>query len=437
MTDIKEFLGWLGALEERIYTRTERVPLGALDDWSTDADTGEIRHRTGRFFSVRGVSVACPQNAVPHWQQPIILQPETGILGILVRRTPAGPRLLLQAKAEPGNINLLQISPTVQATRSNFTGVHQGRSVPYLRYFAEPGPHHRVLVDVRQSEQGSWFLGKRNRNMVVETDDDVPLGEGFRWFTPAEVAELLRHNDLVNMNTRSVLACLPAWWPGPTAPEGGRSLHTLDELLHWISDTRSRTETRTSSAPLAGLAGWRRGDDAISHESGGFFDVIGVRVAAGGREIGGWSQPMIAARGTGLVALFLTHVDGEPHVLLQLRTEPGLVDVAELAPTVQCTPENVDRLPARARPPFLDEVLSAGPESVLYDVTLSDEGGRFHHTRSRHLVVATEPFEEPPGHRWVTLRQLAALLRHSHYVNMQTRSLLACLRAVTQGDAPT
>ena len=36
---------------------------------------------------------------------------------------------------------------------------------------------------------------------------------------------------------------------------------------------------------------------------------------------------------------------------------------------------------------------------------------------------------EHPGYRWVTPAQLTELLRHSHYVNIQTRSLLACLRS--------
>ena len=44
-------------------------------------------------------------------------------------------KYLLQAKAEPGNINKIQISPTVQATKSNYTRVHGGKEIPYLRYF--------------------------------------------------------------------------------------------------------------------------------------------------------------------------------------------------------------------------------------------------------------------------------------------------------------
>ena len=66
-----------------------------------------------------------------NWDQPIIVQKEIGILGILKKNN----KYLLQAKFEPGNINKIQISPTVQATKSNYTQVHGGKKVPFLNYF--------------------------------------------------------------------------------------------------------------------------------------------------------------------------------------------------------------------------------------------------------------------------------------------------------------
>ncbi len=279
--------------------------------------------------------------------------------------------------------------------------------------------------------------------MVVTTDDDIEVLPGFGWLTRAELGVLLREDDLVNMDTRSVLACLPA---PPAAGGRGqeRTAHALPDLLRWITDVRTRTRLSVRPRPLHDLAQWRRGDGSISHRTGRFFDVIGVRVEAAGREVGQWSQPMIAPRGPGIVALLVTRIEGTLHALVQLRTEPGCADVAELAPTVQCTPRNYDHLPAAARPPFLDEILGADPRTVLFDTMLSDEGGRFHHSSNRHVIVETAARPEPPGFRWTTVGQLGELLRHSFYVNMQTRSLLTCLHAVettphrrAPGAAPT
>ncbi|MER5934747.1 NDP-hexose 2,3-dehydratase family protein [Streptomyces sp. NPDC002054] len=421
---------WVAEVRERIWTRAERVPLEALADWDTDPAAGALRHRSGRFFSVEGLGVRLPGHPVPHWQQPIINQPETGLLGLLTARFDGVPHALIQLKPEPGNWGGLQLSPTVQATRSNYTGVHRGAQVPYLEQFLGAS-QERVVADLRLSEHGSWFLAKRNRNMVVEAGPAGPAvaaepAPGFRWLSFAELRRLLAVDDLVNMDTRSVLACLP----GGTA-EPGPAVHRTEEILGWITGARSRAGLR-ERLPLDRLAGWRWADGRIGHDSGRFFEVIGVRVEAAGREVGGWDQPMIAPRHTGILAFLLTRIDGVPHVLVQLRAEAGAPAGPELAPTVQCTPENYDLLPAAARPAFLAEVLGAAPDAVRFDTVLSDEGGRFHHSRSRHMIVELDPAAERPEHpdyRWVTPGQLRELLHLGPYVNMQTRSLLACLDA--------
>jgi oxidase EvaA len=411
------FHATLAATRKRVHTHTRSIPLEELDGWRTDPDTGALRHRSGRFFTIEGVRVRLGDHS---WQQPIIVQPEVGILGLLARETDGVRRYLVQLKPEPGNRNGVQVSPTVQATRSNYTGVHQGSAVPYLSYFRDTA-RHRVLLDIRQSEHASCFLGKRNRNMVVQTADDITVRPGFCWLSRAELDALLREDDLVNMDTRSVLACLPE-----EGHREERTVHPLPELLRWITDVRTLTEVTVDRRPLHGLAGWHRDRDRISHHEGRLFDVIGVQVEAAGREVARWSQPMLAPRGPGLVALLVTRVEGTPHALVRLRAEPGCADVAELAPTVQ---------QAIGDPPepsaLREEVLTAAPHSVLFDAMLSDEGGRFHHSSNRHLIVETpDPRPEPPGHRWLSLGQLTELLRHSFYVNMHTRSLLACLRAV-------
>ncbi|MFC8566295.1 NDP-hexose 2,3-dehydratase family protein [Streptomyces sp. NPDC057245] len=423
---------WIDEAGRSLGIRAEQVPLSALDGWETHPAAGAIRHRSGRFFSIEGLDVRRPGHPVSHWQQPIISQPEIGMLGILVKRFGGAPHCLMQLKPEPGNWGGLQISPTVQATRSNYTGVHKGAAVPYLDHFLNAA-RHRVVTDVHQSEHGSWFLRKRNRNMVVEVTEDVEAVPGFRWLPLAELRQLLHVDDLVNMDTRSVLSCLPQ--RAPDDPSAYPSAYPCAGVLAWMARGRARAGMTVERRPLGRLEGWRRDTERISHESGRFFDVIGVRVQAVGREVDRWDQPMIAPRGVGVVAFLTTRVDGVPHVLAQLRAEPGCADTAELAPTVQCTPGNYDFLPSAARPPFLDDVLGADPRSIRFDTVLSDEGGRFHHSRSRHLVVELdERAERPerPGFRWLPLGQLHALLLRGGRVNMQTRSLLACLSALAR-----
>ena len=221
----------------------------------------------------------------------------------------------MQAKVEPGNCNGLQLSPTVQATRSNYMRVHRGKPVPYLDYFLDQSRSRR-LVDVRQSEQGSWFLQKRNRNMVVEVSEDVEVREGFCWLSLGQLHQLLAIDNLVNMDARTVLSCLPFAGEVATSLAGDGSgfhstlvrscssslgsLHTTEEILSWVTERRTQAEVRIRLVPLRELRGWHRVEGRIKHDSGRFFDVIGVRVTARGREIGGWCQPMLAAHGLGV-----------------------------------------------------------------------------------------------------------------------------------------
>jgi dTDP-4-dehydro-6-deoxy-alpha-D-glucopyranose 2,3-dehydratase len=449
--EVADFDRWLAGMRERTDMSVEQVPLEDLHGWTQDPASGNLRHRTGKFFTVESLAVDFPAGQVARWTQPIINQPEVGILGILVKRIDGVLHCLMQAKREPGNQNGIQLAPTVQATRSNYTRVHQGRAVPYLDYFLNP-VGHRVLTDVRQSEQGAWFYQKRNRNMVVEVGADVPVLDGFCWLTMGQIHGLLRVPDLVGMDARTVLACLPLGGPGwgtilPYADEFGSALahscdpesgsaQSLTEILSWVTEMRSRTEIRARLGPLYAAEGWLHTDGRICHESGRFFDVMGVRVRAAGREVGQWMQPMIQPRSDGIIAFLVRPIDGVLHMLVCARPEPGFADVIELAPTVQCLPGNYGHLPADRWPPFLAEVLAARPDQVRFDAVLSEEGGRFYHARNRYLIVEMDAVDrgDRDDYRWLTLAQLTELLQHSFYLNVQARSLVACLRSLLTGS---
>ncbi|MFZ3597759.1 NDP-hexose 2,3-dehydratase family protein [Streptomyces sp. BH104] len=414
--------GWLAAHRRAGGAVVRRIPFAELDNWSFDPDTGNLGHSSGRFFTIEGLHVAGPDHT---WQQPIIVQPEIGILGILAKEFDGVLHFLMQAKMEPGNPNLVQLSPTVQATRSNYTQAHGGAAVKYLEHFLEPA-RERVLTDVLQSEHGSWFYRKRNRNMIVEVgaDVDVPVDDAFRWLTLGQLAALLRLDNVVNMDARTVLASAPCRPGGPLA------LSSDAGLLAWFTGERARHDVRVRRMPLRDISGWRVGEDAVSRPDGRFFDVVAVRVEGAGREVAGWSQPIIEPVRPGVVGFALRVFDGVPHVLVHARVEGGLLDTAELAPTVQCVPENY---PAGAgpRPPFLDALLDAPPERVLYATVHSEEGGRFRNAESRYLIVETDesrtPAQAPPGYHWATPGQLNRLAGHSRYLNVQARTLLAVL----------
>lgn len=426
----------------------ERVPFAELGAWTFDEATGNLGHESGRFFTVEGLRVR--EGGVETWSQPIIHQPEIGVLGIVVKEFDGVLHCLMQAKMEPGNVNTLQLSPTVQATRSNYLQVHRGLATRYLEYFVGPR-RGQVLVDVLQSEQGAWFWRKRNRNIVVLVTEDLPEHEDYCWLTLPHLRELLQHDNLVNMDARTVLSCLPFALPDDPAVAGrgdsfndalvrsyqyhtdgpgGPALHTAGGILSWFTEAKTRCDWDARLVPLREVAGWSRTTDEIADRDGRQFRIVGVRVEAGTREVARWRQPLLFPRGAGRAVFVTRSIRGVLHLLVRARPEYGLMDLVEMAPTVHLLPgEDV----ATVRETLLRDVLAPGAAKVRYDTVLSEEGGRFYHALTRYQIVEVGdefPVEVPANYCWMTVRQLTDLLRHGHYLNIEARSLLACLHSL-------
>jgi oxidase EvaA len=307
---ISDFHGWFDDRRRVNPYQVEPALLDRLDNWLCEPDTGDVVHRSNKFFAIRGLDVRTDHREVAGWMQPIIDQPEVGILGILTRTFDGVPHYLMQAKLEPDNVNGLQLSPTVQATYSNYTGVHHGAAVPYLDYFVDRR-RARVVYDALQSEQGAWFLSKRNRNIIVETSGDVPVRENFCWLSREQLVRLLRSDNLVNMDSRSVLCGLT----GETPSRGGAALHSTTQLLSWLTEARSRYRLHRRTVPLAATKGWVRTSAQIAYEDDRFFRIIGVDVRATHREVARWSQPMLAPCRRGLNAFLGRRIADRFHVL--------------------------------------------------------------------------------------------------------------------------
>jgi oxidase EvaA len=442
---IEQFDEWFA---ERKFANTfavERIAFPELKGWSFSEETGNLAHNSGGFFTVEGLRVLSWTGPISEWHQPIINQPEVGILGIVVKEFGGVLHCLMQAKMEPGNPNLLQLSPTVQATRSNYMRMHKGNPVRYIEYFVGPG-RGRVIVDVLQSEHGSWFYRKQNRNMVVEVTGDVPLHADFCWLTFGQIHHLLQRDNTINMDARTVLSCIPpaeVRWDdsgdgfhqalSASRDRQAGALVPTPELMSWFTGQRSLRELEISRMPLKDVPDWHRTDKEIARADGRYFSVVAVAVSAGSREVTSWSQPLFEPRGQGIVAFVVQNFGGVLHVLVNARMEGGFLDSVELGPTVQCIPWNYDDYEGAERPFLLDYLQNIPPSRIRYQAIHSEEGGRFLNAESRYMIVEADeglPSEIPQDYAWITISQLTDLLRHGHYVNVQARTLVACLKSL-------
>jgi oxidase EvaA len=426
-----------------------RIPFSELRGWHFEPGSGDLVHDSGQFFRVQGIRAHSDFPTAVDFEQPIINQPEVGVLGILARRFAGVLHFLLQAKMEPGNIGLVQLSPTVQATRSNYTRVHGGARPRYLDFFLQR-TDHRVLVDQLQSEQGLFFRRKRNRNIVVETAADVPLHEDFQWLTLGQIKRLLREPHTVNMDTRTVIAAIPLVATAAEAEATGRiprrdaatfadallastlagtvGCQPMDGVLSWLTEIRASAAIDSQPCGLQSIRGWERDAFELRRSDGRYFKVWGIAVESDAREVPQWTQPMVHPVEAGVSAFVTKRIDGLLHFLVQARMEPGVWNLIELGPTVQFLPGTpLDE----AQPAFLlDEVLQGTAGVTRHRSTQCEEGGRFYRYVTENIVLELDERDDrqvPPHFTWVTLGQLNTLIQYGNHLNIEARSVLACL----------
>jgi oxidase EvaA len=444
INSLEDIKTWIESRNKEIQVKIERIPFSSLDNWHMD-EYGSLRHTSGYFFSVEGIKVKTDYGSVPCWTQPIINQPEIGYLGILTKEFDGILYFLMQAKIEPGNVNCVQISPTLQATKSNYRQIHHGKQPYYLDYFINAAPE-QIILDQLQSEQGARFLRKRNRNIIIKVKDNVELYDDFCWMTLGQIKELMQYDNFVNMDTRTVLSGLNiANYLSPlddidNISDFGKSLilstttnhcyYSVEKHLSWLSALKSKYDLLVQSFPIRSMDDWKILPDEISRIDAKYFKVIGVRVIISNREVVSWCQPLIHPMQQGLCAFIIKKINGIYHFLVQAKLECGNFDVIELAPSVQCLTGNVYDT-GSVKPPFADYVLNAPPEKIIYDTLQSEEGGRFFREQNRNMIVeADENFSLslPECYTWMTLRQLYSFLVFNNYLNIQIRSLIAALK---------
>ena len=417
---------------------------------------GRIEHDTGGFFSIVGIRTSSDSHPQVVVEQPIILQPEIGILGILVKETFSGPRILVQAKGEPGNVGDVQLAPTVQATVSNYTCVHGGKPTPYLDYFLKKGSW-TVPADSRQSEQGTRFLGKYNRNMTVMLNGETPnpVSDVWNWCDAGDLLNCLREDFIVNTDLRSVLAT-SNWALFSTNGEpfsqwknkGGfgeglfRSSVAADHELptdHFLSRLkRLRDDVKLDLAikPIGGLSGWTVEDERIVDLLENDFEVRFYRVNAPDREVTNWDQPLIHDLGRGEVTLVAQHRQGSLHFLFRGRVEPGFHEKIQFGPSFLKSSAGNGGPACGSHDPIEEIILSDRYEERL-TCLMSEEGGRFYQSTSRYRILEFPEeinFPERIDYCWATLRQISRFIRIPGVFTNEARSAISLLLSWLPGS---
>lgn len=428
--DVEILLEWIKERNEQIAVDIKKTTLSDCQPWYYDETEGCIKNPQGSFFSIYGIESKF--NSDIAIQQPIIIQDEIGYLGILMKVVNDVAYFLMQAKIEPGNINKVQISPTIQATRSNFTQKHGGKKPAFLDYFINTKPEN-IIVDQIQSEQSSRFRGKRNRNVVILIDDDIEESDNFRWMTLGQIKQLMRYDNLVNMDTRTVISCLPFWKYQDNikylkTKNEAASMDSFTEVFNYINNYKMHNDIDTKLIPLSRLVNWEYNDAGEFVCKNSYpFKMVFCDISIEGREVKHWCQPCFEAEGISQFGLIYRKVNGIAEFLVRAKPEIGCFDKIEIGPSVQMEFSSVDS-DNLLNTLFFDRCNSR--EGVRLDVLLSEEGGRFYHEQNRNIIIEIDKEQLdvlPEGYFWCSFTTLNMLCQVNNVLNIQLRNLLSLL----------
>ena len=238
----KNTLSWLGNQKKKQFLKVEKIDLSKLNKWIYSKR--EIYHKSKKFFKIAGIRIKSNFYNKKHWDQPIIVQNEVGILGII--KNIKTNKYLLQAKVEPGNINKIQISPTVQATKSNYSRIHGGKTIPFLKYFKKKNKNFSL-----QTEQAFRYYNKKNSNIITYVSKKIDLDEKFRWFSKIEILNLLKKKNLINMDTLSVFSSFIK------KKKNDFPLHNQKKLINWKNSLNKKYFLKNKIISLGSIKNWK------------------------------------------------------------------------------------------------------------------------------------------------------------------------------------
>ena len=439
---VEQLLNTIKEKNHTIRVCISKEVFSSCQGWYYDKKYGCIRNNKNSFFQIQGIKCPIVSDLI---EQPIIIQNEIGYLGIIRKKIYGELHYLMQYKIEPGNVNKVQVSPTIQATLSNFTQAHGGKKPAYLDYFINASKY-KVIVDQIQSEQSSRFLGKRNRNIIIELDEneDIDVLPSHDWMTLSQIKKLMRYDNLVNMDTRTVLSCLPySLWINDNiyleeikntfSEEAmfrsvlyGDPKSTLPKIYQYINNFKMFDNSKKELVPLFSLDRWEMRDKEFVCKDPYSFKVVFCDIEIEGREVKHWCQPLFEATGIATFGLLTCIDDGIRKFLVKCRSEIGCFDKIELGPSVQR--EYISREEKDIVDKLFDKKLES-KENVLFDTLLSEEGGRFYCEQNRNVIIEIkkDELELPDGYYWCDYMTLNMLVQVNNTLNIQLRNLLSVL----------
>ncbi len=388
--------------------KLQKIKFTDQNQWSIK--DGVLSHISNSFFHVTGI-----ENRIINEQHLILFQPQSGLTGLALFKDGYQIYILLQARVEPGNSNIGQYAPTIQATPGNYLQMHGGKKPSYTELFMSFSPIANTLGNNTQLDLGKRYFKKNKVHSYLELNELIETKENMIWVPLQVVAEVLTIDNFLNADLRSLISVFD--WdtfvnnnlsPKHTKKSIGDNYGVFSENLLGKNEWKLIT--------LNQLKGWKIQDNGIidvSH-SGIWIDMFNISCTT--REVQEWSQPLLCSLNRGLIVLLIRNIGNQYEFLVSVQSEFGITGEKIILPSYVIYPGENHQNKSK---------LFEG-ETLLAELILSDEGGRFYRNENIcQVILVANDIDTEPHQVWVTVDSLKSILKSSNTVSIQLRCIIS------------
>ena len=206
----------------------------------------------------------------------------------------------------------------------------------------------------------------------------------------------------------------------------------FDEIFNWYLKIKKKNKAKIKLVHLEKLNKWEydKIKGVISHKSGGFFSIIGLRIDNAGREVNNWDQPFIKQKNLvgGIIGLVRKKINGLPHYLVEAKYEPGNYNNIQISPSVQATYSNLNKVHKGSRNKIISLYFKKNFKTVR-KIWVSEDGGRLYKKRNLHWIIDTNEkiIKLPKTYRWLTMWEIEKFINKGTYVGPHLRAILSLI----------
>lgn len=147
----------------------------------------------------------------------LIEQRQTALVFLLIASIRGRQAILLNFRFEPGLINGVNLTATIQSTPNNFLRSHGGKPTPFIEFATQPARFGRVIHDSQQYDWGEHYLSKKKQFLIVEVNAIPETPDGFCWVALEHVPDLLLSDQLITSDLRTILVLMLSRGTEPTS----------------------------------------------------------------------------------------------------------------------------------------------------------------------------------------------------------------------------